>query len=323
MAIQKKVNFQECTRCGQSLGIGSFSPSKNKLFVNGYLPVCDQCLVEMVREDLKASDGNIWDVGNKYCQWINVPFVPARWQEMYDKKKEEAITAYIRVFFAPEYEGVEWFDYEQEYRELKEEGTLNVAVIPGYTEQKLKELRAKWGANYDDEELTYLEQLYNGILATQSVNGALQTDQALKLCKLSLTIDSRIRGGGDIDKLLASYERIVKVAEFTPRNVKNAQDFDSVGELFSYLEKTGFINKFYDGVKRDVVDITMNNIQSFCQRLYTQESGIGEDIERRIESLKCAQEIEYNMGLTDDFASDQMTQQVDDYFDQEEFNPEV
>ena len=67
----------------------------------------------------------------------------------------------------------------------------------------------------------------------------------------------------------------------------------------------------------------MNNIQSFCQRLYTQESGIGEDIERRIESLKCAQEIEYNMGLTDDFASDQMTQQVDDYFDQEEFNPEV
>lgn len=91
----------------------------------------------------------------------------------------------------------------------------------------------------------------------------------MKLCKISLTIDSRIREGGDIDKLLGSYEKLVKIGDFTPRNVKNAEDFDSVGELFSYLEKTGFVNKFYDGVNRDIVDITMNDIQNFCQRLYT------------------------------------------------------
>jgi hypothetical protein len=60
--------------------------------------------------------------------------------------------------------------------------------------------------------------------------------------------------------MLASYDKLVKVAEFTPKNVKNASDFDSVGELAKWLEKGGWKNKFYDGVTRDVVDETMKNI---------------------------------------------------------------
>ena len=66
---------------------------------------------------------------------------------------------------------------------------------------------------------------------TQNVSGALQMDQALKVCKISLELDSRIREGVDFDKMLASYEKLVKAAEFTPKNVKNAGDFDSIGEL--------------------------------------------------------------------------------------------
>ena len=88
--------------------------------------------------------------------------------------------------------------------------------------------------------------IYNGILLTQNINGALQTDQALKLCKISFEIDSRIRGGQDIDKLLSSYDKLVKIAEFTPKNAKNANDFDSMGELIKWLEKKGFKNKFYE-----------------------------------------------------------------------------
>jgi len=66
---------------------------------------------------------------------------------------------------------------------------------------------------------------------TQNISGALQMDQALKLCKISLQLDSKIRAGDDIDKIVSSYDKLVKTAEFTPKNVKNASDFDSVGEL--------------------------------------------------------------------------------------------
>jgi hypothetical protein len=59
---------------------------------------------------------------------------------------------------------------------------------------------------------------------------------------------------------LTSYDKLVKTAEFTPKNVKNINDFDSVGELIKWLEKKGWHNTFYDNVTRDVVDETMKNI---------------------------------------------------------------
>jgi hypothetical protein len=80
---------------------------------------------------------------------------------------------------------------------------------------------------------------------------------------ISLELESRIRAGVDFDKLLSSYDKLVKVAEFTPKNVKNANDFDSVGELIKWLEKRGWKNKFYDGVTRDVIDETIKNIQNY------------------------------------------------------------
>ena len=109
---------------------------------------------------------------------------------------------------------------------------------------------------------------------------------------MSLAIDKKIEAGEDFDKLLKSYDTTVKVAEFTPKNAKNASDFDSVGELVIWLCKRGYKPKFFNEVSRDVVDMTMKNIQNFNQRLYTNESGIGDEITRRIEALKSSREYE-------------------------------
>jgi hypothetical protein len=62
--------------------------------------------------------------------------------------------------------------------------------------------------------------------------------------------------------------------------------------LIKWLEKTGWVNQYYDNVPRDIVDETIANIQAFNQRLYTNESGIGEEITRRLENLKTAQQLE-------------------------------
>ena len=65
-----------------------------------------------------------------------------------------------------------------------------------------------------------------------------------------------------------------------------------MGELVHWLEEKGFKNKFYDNVTRDIVDETIKNIQSYNQRLYTNESNIGDEITRRIEALKTAKDLE-------------------------------
>jgi hypothetical protein len=102
----------------------------------------------------------------------------------------------------------------------------------------------------------------------------------------------RIREGTDFDKLLTSYDKLVKAADFTPKNVKNINDFDTCGELIKWLEKSGWVNTYYDNVPRDIVDETIANIQAYNQRLYTNESGIGEEITRRLEGLKQAEKLE-------------------------------
>ena len=184
--------------------------------------------------------------------------------------------------------------------------------------------RKKFAASYK-KALNYLENLYNGLLATQNVNGALQTDQALKICKISYELDNRIRGGQDFDKILTAYDKLVKTAEFTPKNAKNVNDFDSIGELIAWMEKRGWKNPYYDDVPKDIVDETMQNIQAFNQRLYVNESGIGEEINRRLEALNNAR-----VNESDEFVEKE-TFDLDQYesdgydglFDAEEFQADL
>ena len=76
------------------------------------------------------------------------------------------------------------------------------------------------------------------------------------------------------------------------RRVLFRSDFDSVGELIKWLEKKGWRCRYYDGVTKDIVDETIKNIQAYNQRLYINESGIGEEISRRIEALERAARLE-------------------------------
>lgn len=309
-----KALIKECSKCGGSFSTNSFLPTKNPFYQDGLIPICNSCLEKMLE-----INGD-WNYVNKICQFLDIPFVPARWVEFYEKEQEHAIVTYAKLFQNEEYRGIDWLKYEKDYQTLQSQGRLSL-VVPGMEEKRLKELKTKWGANYCEEELEYLERLHTGVMNTQNIIGDLQVDQSIKLCKISLTIDSRIREGTDIDKLLGSYEKLVKIADFTPKNTKNTNEFDSVGELFSYLEKTGFENKFYDGVTRDIVDATMTNIQKFCQRLYTNESGIGEEITKRLEALQVAERMENDFDFKDDYTENN-TEDFYNFNEDEEFNPE-
>ena len=275
-----------CERCGRSQNSSMYVRTKSIFYQDKYLPICNECIEELLVEH--AFD---WDFVDKLCQYADIPFVPTEFERLRAINGDGVFPVYANMFFAAEYDGIGWKDYYDAYKELKSEGDLS-EVIPLVADNKRQELQEKWGFNYDDEALHYLENLYNGLLLTQNISGALQGDQAIKICKISYEIDCRIREGEDFDKLLASYDKLVKTGEFTPKNVKNASDFESTGELFRWLEKRGFKNRFYDGATRDEVDETLKNIQSWNQRLYTNESGIGDEITQRIKSLKTAAQLE-------------------------------
>ena len=283
---RKGFTLKTCTRCGQAFGVEGFAPTKSFFYPDGTLPTCNDCM----DRELAAHDWD-WNYVDKMCQMADIPFVPREWERLREMSEREVFYRYATIFLASEYEGLGWSDYYQAFKELKAAGRLE-EELPEIAEKRERELKEKWGANYDMEALQYLEGLFNGLMTTQNVNGALQVDQAKKICKMSYEVDRRIEEGTDFDKLLSSYDKLVKAAEFTPKNVKNINDFDTFGEAIKWLEKRGWRNTFYDGVTRDIVDESMKNFQNFNQRLYTNESNIGEEITRRLEALKNTAEME-------------------------------
>lgn len=286
--IKKKKGFtlKQCCRCGGMFGEEGFAPTKSPFFADGVIPMCNDC----VDKDLAAHDWD-WEYVDKMCQMADIPFVPKEWEKLREMTEQEVFFRYATIFLASEYEGIGWSDYYKAFKELKAAGALE-DELPEIADNKRRQLKEKWGSNYDDEALRYLEGLFNGLMTTQNVNGALQIDQAKKICKMSYEVDRRIDEGTDFDKLLSSYDKLVKAAEFTPKNVKNINDFDTFGEAIKWLEKNGWRNTFYDNVTRDIVDESMKNFQNFNQRLYTNESSMGEEITRRIEALKTTAKME-------------------------------
>jgi len=309
--------FKTCSVCGGSFGSENYTRSKSLFCKDGYLPLCNDC----IRKILLDNDYS-WDIVDKFCQYADIPFVPAEFEKYKEMSEITAFTTYAESFFSEEYEGLDWGEYFQEFKRLKETGYLE-DELPLISEEKERKLQEKWGGSYSLEDLRYLENLLLGITTTQNINSSLQSDQALKICKMSLAIDKRIENNEDFDKLLSSYDKLVKVAEFTPKNAKNASDFDSVGELVVWLEKRGFKPNFFNEITNDVVDETLKNIQNFNRRLYTNETGISEEISRRIEALKTSDEMESYYGLDKDYDLDTYDNEGYEDLVNEEFNPDL
>lgn len=299
---QKQFLTKKCNNCGATLSTDEFAQTHSPFYLDGYLPICNGCINQILQEHDYS-----WDIIDRLCQYAGIPFIVKEWtrlEEMNGQAKTWGV--YSKVFAQDIYEEFGWSDYNKQYIKLRQAGLLE-EEIPLVNEFHLRELRKKWGSNYDEEALNYLEDLYKGLLLTQNVNGALQIDQAQKICKLSFEIDSRIRAGDkDVDKFLSSYDKLVKIAEFTPKNTKNAVDFDSFAEVGHWLEKRGRQNKFYDGATRDVIDETIKNVENYNQRLYINEGGIGDEITQRLNALKNANEVEQSIyGLEENYNLDE------------------
>lgn len=306
---------KKCSKCAIEKTTAHYIAVNSK-FHNGSLPICRECIGQMISNE--KDEGNKWNLVNKLCQWADIPFIPEEWDKIYCTKGKDAFGIYCSIFRSEPYNTVDWNMYNEVYLQLKEEQRLEDA-IPTLKEKQMNDLRKKWGMSYDDEQLGYLESLHQGLITSQNIVGALNEDQALKLCKISLIIEEKIRAGVDFDKDLRAYDSLAKLSNLTPKNVKEANEFDSFGEVFAYLEKAGWMNKYYDGAVRDEVDNTEKNIKNWLRYLYVNESGVAEEIEERINNLKVAAELE-----DEEFDENEFRQYMDEQnIEQEDFKIEL
>lgn len=313
----KGLVMRYCESCREDKIPAAFPKTNSPLHPRGRLNLCLDCISKMINEHKR--DLNF---ANKLCQWADIPFDPNEWIELYESNFDNTFEIYNNIHMAEERREINWLQYNDKWKQAAESNKLG-EQIDVISAEKQRQLQIKWGENYSREEIEYLEQLYNGILQTQNVAGKLQVDQALKLCKVSLLIDQKIRAGENFKDLLSNYDSLVRVADFTPKNAKNANDFDSAGEIFAYLEKTGWMNTYYDGATRDIVDKTIKNIQAWTRHLYVNETGIADDIQKKIEGLKAAKALEEQEDNYTENVDEEIANYSDEGYDVESFEEEI
>ena len=290
-----------CLLCKEEKTLVNYIGIRSKL-LGGTMPICRQCIA---REISQAPETERWNVVDKLCQLADIPFVPEEFEKMYAAHGTDAFGSYVYMFRDKQYETLDWQMYNAAYLQLQEEKRVEDGLAE-LKAAKIEQLSKRWGYDYDEKALEYLENLYTGITNTSAIVGALNEDQVLKLCKVSLIIEEKIRANMEFDKDLKAYENLVKLAGITTQSIKEGSEFNSTGELWAYLEKKGYRVNYYDGAIKDEVDKTMKDVQYWCRYLYINEPGIAEEIQERIENLKAADKLTnsgFDWGEYDEFAA--------------------
>jgi hypothetical protein len=287
-----------CAECGTTIPSNMLFHTSSLFIPSGYIPFCIDCLCKKI--DMR----NLEQV-DKFFQYADWPFQPNKWLLLCKGSLEPQaiLQSYYKLYIAQMYkegyaEKVDWKTATKELMQLAEQGKLVDSLSEEKQKKYEKELRSFWEVDaetpqYTIQQLENLQKLYADLERTQNATG-MQTDQAKKLCRLSLDMDIAQRNH-ELElyaKLMNAYTALVKVAEFTPKSSQSSSSFESVGELVAFLEKTGFINKFYDGEERDIVDKTIKSQQIFLRRIVSGESGLSEKIEQRLQRMQLLDKLE-------------------------------
>ena len=278
-----EIKMRKCLKCKQEKPIHEFQYTPSNFFPSHRSQICTSCLELMVHQD------NMGEV-DRLCRWLDVPFDLNKWTQLYAIHKDHTLTAYFNTLLDEHYQALQWADENERWRLARNEGTID-EEIEALSEAKVRKLKRTWSPSYSAEELLFLEDYYNQILATQNVSTPILQHYARDLCEIELRIKKGLRNGDDIKKDMDARDNIIKIAHFEATNAKNAADFESVGELMVYYGKKGWHPKWHSEPKDDV-DFCMQNIQNYLKRLVVNEGNFAEQVEDRRERYNLTERLE-------------------------------
>lgn len=278
-----EVKTRRCMKCKQEKPIHNFQYTPSNFFPAHRSMICTSCLETMVDQ------ANLGEV-DRLCRYLDVPFDLNMWTQLYKTHKDHTLTAYFNTLLDDHYQALQWSDENERWRLARQEGTID-DEIKALSEAKLKKLKKTWSPGYTDDELLFLENYYNQIIATQNVSTPILQHYARDLCEIELRIKKSLRDGLEIKKDMDARDNIIKIAKFEASNAKNVADFESVGELMVYYGKKGWHPKWH-AEPQDSIDFMMQNIQNYLKRLVINEGNFAEQVEDKREHYNLTERLE-------------------------------
>ena len=230
--MTEEEKTRTCLKCRQAKPLINFVRTSSKFFPGHRSLICTNCLQTMVAQD------NLNDV-DALLRYLDLPFDLNKWTSLYETHKDHTLTAYFNLLLDEHYQAQNWFDQNERWRIAREEQLLE-EEIETFSAARIKRLKKEWSPAYTDDELRWLDNYYNQIVATQNVSTPILKQYARDLCEIELRIKTGLRQGADIKKDMDARDNIIKMAKFQASNAKSAADFQSVGQLMVYFGKKGW-----------------------------------------------------------------------------------
>lgn len=281
--MTNEVKTRQCLKCRQVKPEFNFQHTPSKFFPGHRSYICTSCLETMVDQ---SHLGEI----DRLCRYLDLPFDLDKWTSLYAIHKDHTLTAYFNTLLDEHYQALQWADENERWRLAREEGSIDeeIAVL---SEAKIRNLKKTWSSAYTTEELMWLQDFYNKIVATQNVSTPILQEKAKDFCELQLLIKKGLRSGTDVSKMMKQADDIVKTYHFEASNAKNTANFESIGELMIYYGKKGWHPKWHME-PQDSVDFMMQNIQNYLKRLVINEGNFAEQVEDRRERYNLTERLE-------------------------------
>ena len=261
--MTEEVKKRRCIKCKQEKPEFNFQYSPCNFFPGHRSLICTSCYETMVDQS------NLGEV-DRLCRYLDVPFDLDRWTSLYEIHKEHTLTAYFNTLLDDHYQALQWADENERWRLAREEGTID-DEIKALSAAKIRKLKKEWSPAYTTDELLFLDNFYNQIVATQNVSTPILQHYARDLCEIELRIKKSLREGADIKKDMDARDNIIKIAHFEATNAKSAADFESVVELMVFM---------------------MQNIQNYLKRLVINEGNFAEQVEDAKQSYNMTERLE-------------------------------
>lgn len=281
--MTEDIKKRLCLRCRVSKPESDFARTPSRFFPGHRSLICTSCLEKVVDQ---STLGEV----DRLCRYLDIPFDLDRWTSLYAIHGDHTLSAYFNMLLDDHYQTLQWADENERWRLAREEGTID-DEIKSISDAKMRRLKRDWSSAYNPEELLWLENYYNQILATQNVSTPILQNYARDLCEIELRIKKGLRDGLDVKKDMDARDNIIKIAKFEASNAKSAADFESVGELMVYYGKKGWHPKWHSEPK-DSIDFMMENIQNYLKRLVINEGNFAEQVEDKRERYNLTEKLE-------------------------------
>lgn len=247
---------------------------------------CEKCLEEHINPT------DLTDV-DFFCRTYNIPFNPGEWVALYERCGNGVFKQYVSQFLNDELDYAS--DTKDWWKELNEEWASCqtfeqlLAKVEPIKQKFIERNRVKWGSNYSFEEYVQLENLLVSTLRANDITNPLQIDAIKKACRISVELDKAIEAGDSkgIKDLSSAYSSFTKTAQIDAVIESSNNDvIATVADLADYIERCGGKYTYYDGVERDIVDKTINDIKEYNRKLVADATGLGSTLERITEAYQ-------------------------------------